>query len=121
MKAKELIELIKDYPEFDIILHDDFIQDWHWKGITRKDIIWIADIWHSSELIILDVKDNEDRVVHIADYNDYNHNWQEYSHYWIQPAWTDQNWVFYNIEKWEELMKKKWYIVRHNNFNLLDN
>jgi hypothetical protein len=55
MKVKELIEQIKDYPDFELgisVINDEY------GGFDKYSICGILDIGHSSKIIRLDVVDN---------------------------------------------------------------
>jgi hypothetical protein len=58
MKASELIEILKDYPDFEVepTLSNPDGSKWGFSVTTFK-IKWVTDIGHSEKKIILDIEE----------------------------------------------------------------
>ncbi len=60
MKVKELIKLLKDYPDFDVETSIFEKDNSVWGATLRSfDINGIADVGHSEKVVILSIKQNE--------------------------------------------------------------
>lgn len=56
MKVKELIDLLKEYKDYDIRITVSDTRDEIWYWLDTFDIKWILDVWYSSKIIKIDVE-----------------------------------------------------------------